>query len=235
MQKQVPFWLSSIIIVVALVSSAFVIAGLHMNTNSPESEDKNTETMQPAYVNPYTYVAMPNRPPQYLNKEQKDQLTKEVSDLFLYSDEIIFDYRESKNVELKSIIIDNRSALKLFSENFKFDSDVSYSRGLPTSPVFTYFKFMPSGRSLIFDSCIAERKIRVFNQAQQVNYYGMVSHDFLLFCQYYFSEIIDQYGEFNMVDKTRLYTYPENQNAFIEEKLTGFSSVVSPYHVTDGH
>ena len=227
MQKQVPLWLSSIIMIVVLALAAFIIARLHINTSLSESEDQNMETIQPAYV------AMPSRPPQYLSKERKDQLTKEVSDLFLYSDEIIFDYRESKNVEFKSIIIDNRSALKLFSENFKFDSDVSHGRGLPTSPVFTCFKFMPSDCILIFDYNIAERTIRVFDPKQQMNYNGMVSHDFLLFCQYYFGEIIDQYGEFNWVDKTRLYTYPKKQNAYIEEKLANFSHVVSPYSLAN--
>jgi len=149
------------------------------------------------------------------------------------SDEITFNYRESKNVEFKSICIADRSVLKLFSENFNFDSDVSYGQGLPMSPVFTYFKFMPSDRRLIFEIHIAQREIRVFDPEQTMNYYGTVSHDFLMFSQYYFGKIMDRYGEFNMVDKTRLSSFHRDQNVYIEKKLTGFSNDVSPYNIAD--
>ena len=222
MQKQVPF----IIIIVVLVLSAFVITRLHISNDIPSQVAETTQQAS---------VPMFSKAPDYLNKEQKDQLAKEVSDLFMNSDEIIFRYRESNSMELKSITIDDRSALKLFSENFNFDSDVSYGRGYPMSPAFMYFLFKPSDRSLVFDIHIAQRNIRVFDPEQTMNYYGTVSHDFLLFSQYYFEEIIDRYGEFNMVDKTRLYTYHRGQNAYINEKLTDFSSIISPYHVTDDH
>lgn len=228
MQKQVPLWLSSIIIIVVLVLSAFVIVRLHINTDVQESEDKNMETIQPAYV------AMPSRPSQYLSKEQKDQLVTEVSDLFLNSKEIIFRYRGSKEPKmLDDIVITDRSVLKLFSENFNFDSEVSYAPGVPGAPVYMYFRFMPSGRALFFDLNIAERIIHISYPEIDINYCGYVNHNFLLFCQYYFDEIIDQYGEFNWVDKTRLYTYPKNQNVYIEEKLANFSHVVSPYSLTN--
>jgi len=64
MQKQVPLWLSSIIIIVVLVLSAFVITSVQINSGLPENKAQIVETTQQAYV------AMPSRPPQYLAKNK---------------------------------------------------------------------------------------------------------------------------------------------------------------------
>jgi len=201
--------------------------GCTPNCGSPHQKE-DAQSMIPVQNGPLMF----SRPPQYLSQECKAQLTQLVSDLFLHSEEVTFRYWASnERQDFAGIVLNDRAALQLLAEKFHFDSDVSVAQGLPTSLVFMRFDFMPSGYSLIFRPFITGREMRVFARENTMNYHGLVSHDFLLFCQYYFAEIIDKYGGYNMVDKTRLYTFPGNMNTNTQARLADFSEVVMPVPV----
>ena len=226
MIKQALVILSSALVVVFLFS-VFLSAWLYDRRNSLETE-KQDNIMREEKL-------LITKLPLYLDEAQKSQLVSEISHCFVLSEKVIFQYWGDETFERRqfdSIILDDPVALQLFSKTFDLGSNVSHSQGFPGGPVFMNIKFMPSGRSLIFELGVTEN-VRFVCPEEADDYGGIVSFDFVLFSQYYFGEIIDRYGEHNMVDKAQLYTNPENQNEYIETKLAEFSRVIPPLNCPD--